>query len=156
MPEYDAQGRVIGILCRSRDGSKRAIVGSKRGLYLPNGWRELPGPVFMPEGFSDTAALIAEGVAAVGRPSCTGGVDLLAELLRGVDRDIVIVGENDAKPDGRWPGRDGAEKTARQLGQLLGREIRYTLPPDGYKDVREFVTTQRNALSASPSETCAA
>ncbi|WP_171475045.1 hypothetical protein [Frigoriglobus tundricola] len=47
--------------------------GSKRGLTLPTGWRDRPGPVFVVEGPTDAAALTAAGLAAVGRPSNAGG-----------------------------------------------------------------------------------
>ena len=78
-------------------------------------------------------------MAAVGRPSCTGGVELLAELLNGVDHDIIVVGENDAKPDGRWPGRNGAKEVAQKLADLLDRKVQWTLPPGGFKDVRDYL-----------------
>ena len=109
-PEVDGRGMVIGINRRFEDGSKRVMRGSRRGLYVPAGWAERTGPVFCPEGASDTAALISQNLPAVGRSSCTGGAELLAELFRGVDRDIVIVGDNDQKAGGRWPGRDGATR----------------------------------------------
>jgi hypothetical protein len=73
------------------------------------------------------------GLAVVGRPSNTGGVELLAELFRALpaSRDLLIVGENDAKTDGSWPGRDGAVSVARRLSAALGRTVHWTLPPGG-------------------------
>ncbi len=80
-PETDAKGRVVGDTCRYADGKKKAMPGGSRGLFLPAGWQERAGPVCIPEGASDTLTLSALGLAAVGRPSCTGGVEHLAELL---------------------------------------------------------------------------
>jgi hypothetical protein len=75
------------------------------------------------------------------RPSNTGGVDHLAVLLNDLPRDrrIVVVGENDEKENGLWPGRDGAERVAADLARLLGRKVEALLPPGDAKDPREFV-----------------
>jgi hypothetical protein len=144
-PEFDGQGRVVGIATRAPDGSKKVIAGSKRGVYLPLGWRDRPSPILIVEGASDCAALTPMGLAAIGRPSATGGVDYLAEALANIsdNRLIVVVGELDAKSDGRWPGREAAEKVARQLAAQLGRPVRWALPPDQAKDTREWLRRQR-------------
>lgn len=143
-PECDAGGAVVGVNRRFPDGSKKLMAGGKRGLTLAGGWRERPGPVFLVEGASDTLALTAAGLCAVGRPSNTGGVRLLARLLRDwlADRGVVVVGENDRKPDGSWPGRDGAEQTAARLARDLGRPVAWALPPAGAKDVRDWLTVR--------------
>ena len=117
--------------------------GGKRGLTLPAGWCDRPGPAFVVEGPTDAAALAAAGLCAVGRPSKDGGGKLLGELFTGwpKDRDIVIVGENDPPaPDGRLDGRDAAVRLAQKLALGLGRPIRWTLPPAGAKDVRGWLT----------------
>ena len=138
-PERDDRERVIGILRRYRTGRKRTIKSSERGLYIPRGWRERTGALLLPEGASDTAALWDLGCAVIGRPSCSGGVQRLADLLIWDKRDIIVVGENDRKVDGTWPGRDGAKQVATELSELLGREITWVLPPADFKDVREFM-----------------
>jgi hypothetical protein len=61
-------------------------------------------------------------------------------LLRGVDREIVVIGERDQKADGRWPGKDFGESTARSLARGLGRRVDVKFPPQGFKDFREFIT----------------
>ncbi len=142
-PEVDAAGAVIGINCRYRDGAKMRMAGGESGLTVPDGWRDRGGSVLLPEGPSDTLTLTALGLSAVGRPNNVGGVPLLAELLRGIDRPIVVVGEYDPKPTGRWPGRDGAQKTAAELRALLGRPVAWVLPPAGAKDVRAWAAAQR-------------
>ena len=149
-PETNENGTIIGLSRRFRDGKKMTVAGGKRGLTLPVGWRERPGPVFAVEGPTDTAALTAAGLCAIGRPSNNGGVRLLAELLKDLDagRDIIIVGENDRKVTGDWPGRRGAEAVARGLAVRLGRPIPWALPPDESKDVRDWLTAE--ARSAVP------
>ena len=148
VPEHDAQGRVIGIGTRFRDGSKRAAPGSRRGLMLPAGWADNPGPVLVVEGMSDAIALAHCGLAAVGRPSARGGVELLAALLGGdfaTGRPVFVLGENDRKPDGSWPGRDGAAFVAAALSKSLGRAVLTACPPEQYKDAREWVVDRLKA-----------
>jgi hypothetical protein len=140
-PEVDADGRVIGITRRWANGTKKAMSGGCRGLTVPAGWRDRAGPLLLPEGPTDTLALTAAGLCAVGRPSNMGGVDHLARLLAGWPRDrgIIVVGEYDGKSDGRWPGREGAERTAAALAEKLGRPVSWKLPPAGAKDVRAWL-----------------
>src|SRR5262245_49869927 len=142
--ELDATGNVVGFLRRFNNGSKKTMHGGKRGLTLPTGWRAKPGPVFVVEGPTDTVALTAAGLCAVGRPSNSGGVKLLAALLCDLDtdRDILIVGENDSKGTGHWPGRDGAVSVARGLSTALRRPVRWTLPSNETKDVRDWLTAE--------------
>lgn len=152
IPERDGNGRVIGWNLRYADSSKRTH--GARGLFVPIGWNMTPGMVVIPEGASDTMALTALGLAAIGRPSNLGGGDHLAAMLNGYgfagddSRPVVILGENDAKPNGQWPGRDGAEAIARKLAEELRREVWIAYPPAGYKDVREYVTGHKAAILA--------
>ncbi|MEI8374421.1 MAG: hypothetical protein WCJ35_16475 [Planctomycetota bacterium] len=143
IPEDDGTGRIIGIQRRYPDGRKLMIRGSHRGLVVPNGWATLPGPVFVPEGFSDTVALISQAVPAIGRPAARGGVELLATTLGTVNRNVIVLGENDEKPDGTWIGRDAAIDVARELTERLKRHVRWAMPPEGYKDVRDSLTGRR-------------
>ncbi|MEO2092058.1 MAG: AAA family ATPase, partial [Gemmataceae bacterium] len=148
-PECDGRGEVIGIGLRLPDGTKRCQSGSRRGLFLAGGWEGRDGPVFVVEGMSDALALVWDGLAAVGRPGAKAGADMLAELLRGVadERPIVVLAENDRKPDGRWPGREGAEFTVDRLRQLLkGRKVVCAAPPDEYKDARDWVAARLAAV----------
>ncbi len=68
-PECNGQGQIIGINRRYRDGQKKAIAGSKRGLTVPENWRQGEGPIFLPEGASNTLSLIALGLHRRGRSS---------------------------------------------------------------------------------------
>lgn len=147
LPECDGAGRVVGIQERFPDGAKRTIEGGRRGLALVTGWRDRYGPVFVVEGASDTLALTATGLAAVGRPSNMGGTEHLVELFRDLpaERVLVVVGENDPKPNGDWPGRAGAVQVAKALAGKLGRRVLWTLPPAGAKDVRAWLTDPARA-----------
>ncbi|MEO2161696.1 MAG: AAA family ATPase, partial [bacterium] len=73
----------------------------------------------------------------MGRPSNYAGVDDIAILLHG--REVLVVGERDGKPDGSWPGRDGAMKTAGALASRWGCDVGYALPPKGAKDLRAYL-----------------
>lgn len=140
-PERDAQGRVIGIQRRFVNPTleKKVIAGSRRGLYLPDGWSEMPGPVIVPEGASDVAALLSVGRCAVGRPNVRAGIDLLVELFGDEAREVVVAGENDEKLDGTWPGRAGAVRVSEALADRLGRAVKRLMPPPGFKDLRDLL-----------------
>ncbi len=101
-PERDAAGRIIGLNRRYQDGKKIAWQGSQRGLLYGDDWQRFDGPVYLVEGPSDTAALLSLGLCVVGRPSNTGGVEHLIELLATLrsDREVIVLGENDRKPHG--------------------------------------------------------
>jgi hypothetical protein len=143
-PEVDAKGNVIGISRRFPDGQKRTMSGSKRGLTLPAGWRDLPGPLVIVEGPSDVLAMCAAGKLSIGRSSNTGGVDHLAALLADwpADRPIIVAGENDRKagPASDWPGKKGAILVASVLSKRLGRPVLYAMPPADHKDARAYLT----------------
>lgn len=140
-PERDAQGKVIGISSRLRNGEKKRLPGGKSGLTYAVDWNTGVGPILLVEGGSDTAALLTMGINVIGRPSNLGGVALLGQLLERVSpqREIVVVGERDQKESGLWPGRDGAIQTATGLAAKLNREISWSLAPDGAKDSRAWL-----------------
>jgi len=144
-PEHDGSGHVIGIATRAEDGSKGFLKDGHRGLYLPKGWDKRPGAILIAEGATDTAALATMKLAGIGRPSATGGVEFLADLLSPISekRPIVVLAEFDPKPDGSWPGRDGAEKVANKLAQKLDREINWGLMPNKSMDVREWLAQRQ-------------
>ena len=53
------------------------------------------------------------------------------------------MGENDRKPDGSWPGRDGAIAVARGLARGLGRDVKHILPPAPFKDMRSYLNSTK-------------
>ena len=148
-PERDASGQIIGIATRRRDGSKIRMKGGRTGLTYAADWDAGDGPILLVEGGSDTAALLTIGLSTVGRPSNCGGVDHLVGLLSGVDRnrEIIVIGERDEKPDGKWPGRDGAVRTAKRLAEELERPIAWALPPDNAKDARGWLNAMPDLLA---------
>jgi hypothetical protein len=140
-PEKDGSGKIIGINTRHEDGSKKRLAGGRAGLTYPEIWNSGTGPVFLVEGGSDTAALVGIGLNVIGRPSNLGGVALLTDMLSDLSsqQDIIVLGERDEKPDGRWPGKEGAVKTARRLADNLNRTVLWALPPDNAKDARDWL-----------------
>lgn len=153
-PEFNAQGEVLGIATRDLDGSKSFLADGKRGLYLPSMWNTGSDDLLICEGATDTAAGLTMGLNFIGRSSARGGVQLLAELLARFPRDrvITILGENDEKEDGRCPGKEGAERVARELERLLRRPITVSMPPPGVKDVRAFLRHEAERASLQRSK----
>lgn len=142
-PERDATGKVLGIVRRYEDGSKKTMRYSSHGIYFTKPvLRMRNGPVFLVEGGSDTAALLSVGVNAIGRPSNLGGVQQIVALARTLGRctRLIVVGERDEKPDGMWPGRQGAVATAERLTEELKRKVKWIMPPA--KDVRAWLNQQ--------------
>jgi hypothetical protein len=148
IPERDAAGRIIGLATRDPAGLKKRVHHSQAGLTYADDWNDGTGPILLVEGASDTAAALTMGVNAVGRPSNLGGVSLLLDLLVDLptDRAIIVLGERDQKPDGRWPGRDGALRTAERLAEGLERPIAWSLPPDAAKDTRAWLNQMPREL----------
>jgi phage/plasmid primase-like uncharacterized protein len=133
-PMVDAAGNVFGIRLRGQDGSKFAVKGGREGLFIPDAGRVASAsPLLVAEGPTDTAALLDLGFGnVVGRPSCTGGIKLLVELM-GARRpqEVVVVA------DGDEPGLRGAANLASVL--VLHAPVRVIQPPAGVKDVRAWL-----------------
>lgn len=136
-PERNAKGRVVGIATRTPGGRKSFMKDGHRGLIIPNNLSGHPGLVHPVEGPTDVAALLSMGLVAVGRPSNRAGVAQLTILLH--DREVMVVGENDKKDDGRWPGRNGARAVATKLATEWNHAVRWSLPPDDAKDARSWL-----------------
>lgn len=144
-PSRDEGNRVIGITRRYSDGSKKTYPGTRNGLFYSKASVKLEGPVFVPEGGSDTAAFLSVGLCAIGRPSNVGGVRELKALLKNTQRRVVVVAERDYKkgvcPESCrgcqccYPGVHGARTVANALG------AQWCMPPVGFKDFREAVAS---------------
>ena len=149
LPEVDSKGVAIGLCVRSTDGKKVMVEGSKRGIYLPANWKEAKGPILVPEGASDVAAALTMNLTAIGRSSATGGKRILVSLLKDLpeDRDIVILGEMDARSNGNWLGKEAAVKLAEYLAKELDRPVYWALPPEG-KDLREYLQRRSKGTNA--------
>lgn len=161
IPERDERHQVVGIGYRSLvDGHKSCHPGGFRGLLFPADLGEYSGPIYLPEGMTDTAAMLACGKAAVGRPMATTPQSvkrwlsrLLASHSGGQSRPIVVVGDRDDA------GIAGARKLVElltlplELAANLGTKnhgcdslknttelpypVRWALPRVPHKDVRE-------------------
>lgn len=148
-PSRDGRGNVVGVSRRYSDGSKKTMPGHRCGVYYPLERKGLLGPVLIVEGGSDVAAALTVGLPAIGRPSNTGGADVIQTVLGEKVKAAVVVGERDENPERRgtlqscpvdcrgclvcWPGLAGAKIVAKKLG------CRFVLPPEGVKDFRECV-----------------
>lgn len=94
------------------------------------------GPVLIVEGASDTLAGLTIGIDTIGKFSNVGGLDMLKQMpITG--KEVWILGENDVKPNGDWPGKDGVERTHLALRGMC-RTVR-VMPPDGVKDLRSWL-----------------
>jgi len=138
-PMSDAAGRVVGVRLRLSSGRKLAVKGGREGLFLPEGLS--PGRrLLVCEGPTDCASLLDLGFPAVGRPSCSGGVRHLVEMVtQRVPEEVVVVADND-QPDrrARRPGQDGAERLASELLAYCPA-VKVIAPPPGVKDARAWV-----------------
>jgi hypothetical protein len=151
-PERDGAGAVVGAARREAgSGRKIHVKGGRRGLCYPPDVRDRPGPLYVPEGATSTPACLTLGLAAVGRPSCDGGVEHLAALLRSLPpgREVVVLGERDRHQTDRgewvWPGLDRALDAARRLA-VQGRPIRVALTPGSTEDVRRWLDGERGEM----------
>lgn len=132
-PMRSGHGGVVGIRLRSTDGSRKwAVPGSHQGVFLP--YRNPDHSLCVVcEGPTDTAAALTLGFYSIGRPSCSGGVPELKQLVHDNRiKRVAIVADNDT------PGLEGAKTLANQLSVPSCLLI---LP---CKDVRQFLTLGGN------------
>jgi putative DNA primase/helicase len=132
------------VCIRTREGSVRPMKFGYLHLLKPeanlkgrSALADNGGPVLIVEGFSDTAAAMDLGFNAVGRPSNLACMDTLANLVRG--RACVILGENDLKPDGTHPGKEGMT-AAFQIVRGTCTDVKMVMPPAHVKDLRAWVS----------------
>lgn len=151
-PERDGTGKIVGLSLRTLDGRKGSPsgkAGSRRGLIVPSNFHEIDGPILCVEGATDVAAAVLLGIRVVGRPSCNGGAEDLAKIADA--EGLIVLGERDTKPNGRWPGRDGAKAVAAKVAQSWREPVEWSLPPKGVKDLRDLVR-QRVEEGLDPSD----
>ena len=127
-PMRDARMWIVGIRMRAANGKKWSVKGGREGMFLaPRLWKR-KGPVLLPEGASDAAALV-EHFDVVGRPSCSGAVQMTTEVCAG--RVCVVIADHDV------PGQKGATVLAAALRKHAS-DVCVVWPPVGHKDVREW------------------
>lgn len=137
IPMRDHLGEICGLRYRSEDGRKWAHRGSQSGLFWPHSiGNQDRGTWYIAEGPTDVAALLQLGLPAIGKPSATGGLQDLRQLIyEGRLRDVVIVADSDI------PGKQGAEKTAAAIMSACRTVKIVTAMP--FKDIREGVASGR-------------
>lgn len=162
-PSVDGDGKVVGITRRFDDGLKLTYRGtSNAGVFVPRDWESSFGTwIWIVEGASDVAVLLNEGAIVIGRPSNVGGVFSIRKLLAKIPHTrVVVVGENDRKPDRPgtrdscpkdcrgcpwcFPGKFGAKEVAKRIGANG-----YLMPPAGIKDVRDWQAKAGGQVLAS-------
>ena len=136
-PMCDGHGLPIGIRLRADSGQKWAVTGSRQGIFMPKKCNlQVTKIAYLPEGPTDTAALLSMGLFAIGRPNNLGGGEQIAQALKhfGIGRVVVVADNDEIKQGGKRPGMDGAVK----LKKLLKLPSVIWCPPMPIKDVREF------------------
>lgn len=129
-PMWRIGHRLIGIRLRADGGRKWAIKGSRAGLFMPYQWANPKKGVLICEGPTDTAALLALGYNAVGRPSAMGSHAMIGEAV--VGRVVCIICDDDAV------GIDSAQKLCVYLKRSgVCSKVGIMVPPA--KDAREWV-----------------
>lgn len=132
-PEFDATGKLIGLVRRYKSGRKCSVTGSNRGLAMNPNAEITSQPIIIVEGHSDAAAALSIGCRVLGRPSATSGFDLLVDAT--VDQDVLIVGEND-----EGVGITSLPALTKRLEERC-KTVSSILPPKGIKDLREWVAS---------------
>lgn len=135
IPMRDGDNKIIGIHLRCSDGTKKAVISSRNGLFIPQ--CENQNIAYLCEGASNTSALLTMGFFAIGRPSCNSGCEMLKVCLKRLGINcVVIVADNDCiKVNGTRPGQDGAKKLKKELGLM---SVIFTAPSP-LKDVRDLL-----------------
>ncbi len=92
------------------------------------------------EGPTDTAALLDLDLNVIGRPSCTGGVELLINLVCDwKPEEVAIIADADA------PGQRGARYLASRLVGYVHGGVWIVTPPKGAKDAREWARLMQSS-----------
>ena len=135
-PMRDGAGNIIGIRTRNQAGEKKAVLGSKQGIFIPD--EELKQPVaYGIEGPTDSAALITMGLFPIGRPNNICGGDMIRDAMRRMNIwRMVIVADNDELKHGKRAGIEGAERLKKELKEF---STCIWIPPSPIKDARELL-----------------
>lgn len=132
-PMRNHEGRVTGLRLRIPGGRKLSVRGSRQGLFLPTGLSGKCDRLFVAEGETDTAALVALGLDVIGRPGCGSGQKLVTRYVRALQpAEVVVVADSDNV------GRRGAVDLAVRVRLVCG-SVRVVVPPRRFKDAREWV-----------------
>lgn len=130
-PMFDADAEPIGVRTRHADGTKRAVKGSKNGVFrmIRMAQARRYEPLLVCEGPTDAGSLFELGFDVVGRSHNTGNTEIITEIVRRDPRPVWIVSDFDA------PGFMGAEKLADALCDTVAVKVIW---PSVGKDAREW------------------
>ncbi len=133
IPMFGPDADLIGIRRRFMDGTKRAVRGSRNGLFVPAQRIDPRHPLFIAEGESDCIAVYQLGFQVVGLPGAGQCKKMLAEFMTNHGfMSAVIVADNDKA------GKRGAFELSGFLCNN-GFEIRVIYPPLPHKDFRQWL-----------------
>ena len=133
-PERDGHGEVCGMVLGFEDGRMASFEGVRRGLSLPIGWRERPGPLYICDGLLDTAAATKMGYRAIGRPPIGDVIADLVTLLCTVPGDIAVI----AGFDQQGQQLNDSRNLAAELGRHLLRNVTVHELPKNFENLRSF------------------
>lgn len=139
-PMRDDTGKIIGIRTRNNEGQKKAITGSRSGLFYSESPEALElldenNIAFICEGPTNSAALLSMRLFPIGKPNCASGDQFVIGLLKRLNiRKAVVIADNDELKHGRRAGYIGADKLKSQLHVPSCQWV----PPSPYKDIRDF------------------
>ena len=130
-PMRDGTGKICGIRTRNINGDKKAITGSKAGVFIPGVHDAAREPIIC-EGPTDAASAMALGFEPIGRPSCLGcEVQVIDTLKRFGNKTVTLCADNDG------PGINGAKKL---LDTLRAARISVRVVTPGiHKDLRDWL-----------------
>jgi phage/plasmid primase-like uncharacterized protein len=133
-PMVDADGNTLGVRLRRPDGFKFSLKGGKEGVFLPAVNPDGDKRLLVCEGPTDATALLDLGFPnVIGRPSCTGGIKIIVDLVRRRTTSAVII-----VADGDEPGQLGADNLASVLLAYVPA-VQVIAPPVGIKDARAWL-----------------
>ena len=140
-PMLNSSGNILGFRLRTMSGEKLAVRGGHEGLFFPDGQSgKRLQRLFMPEGPTSLAAVLALGLFGIGRPSARSGVQIALQTVQSIDPvEVIVLGDNDkADPvTGEQPGHAGAEHLAEAVRRIHPR-VKILYPPPNIKDVRDW------------------
>lgn len=138
-PMYNDVEQIVGIRLRNAAGRKWSVRGGREGIFMePCGM--FASDLFVVEGPTDTAAMIGLGLHVIGRPSCTGAVDITVRVLMGwVPARVIIIADSDEA------GMRGATRLLRELVRFHSCVLLILPPNRAHKDARDWVSSGATA-----------
>ncbi|BBL59334.1 DUF3987 domain-containing protein [Methylomonas koyamae] len=160
IPIYGADGKVWTLEAINTDGEKDYLKGGrKRGGFHPLGKISGASRVLIGEGLATVAAVHAvDGAPAVAAMDA-GNLSAAALAVRTLapDAEIILLTDNDIKPDGSNPGLKAATEAAQAVGgrvavpELDGQKCDFwdVLQQRGADAVREALVTLQDIATAT-------